>query len=304
MKTTNHLGEFEHFFLQACRLQQLSKDSIVSYRSWVARYLRDGSPDIPTWLTEQVMLEKRAPSTINQCCAALTFYCRHVIKTAVPDLSFINRKTSRTPSRAVYSPEEINRILSETEGRIQLALSLLYGCGLRVSECVKLAIGDIDHHRGCIHVRQGKGRKDRLAPLPISLRQLLLQHGMQIRTRWENHVSKMQQDDVDHSLMWGQHPIFPGRYRLSHALPDCISKVTVQHAFKAAVKKSGVIWRGGCHALRHSFATHLLQTGTDLRTLQELLGHSSLETTMLYTHVADAAATRICSPLDSLKVYQ
>lgn len=302
MKTTNYLGENEVIFLQACRLQQLSKDSIVSYRSWIARYLRDDAPPIKDWVTTLVSMQKLAPSTINQCCAALTFFFKHVIQSEIPDFSFINRKTPRCKARAVYSPEEINEIFLQTSGHVRLILSLLYGCGLRVSESTRLTVSDVDQHRCCVMVRHGKADKDRIVPLPRSIHEGLRAHVASLRIQWQNRIQSFQEPQVDHSILWGRHPLFPGRSS-QVILPPPLSKVTVQHAFKQAAQRAGVIWRGGCHALRHSYATHLLQSGIDLRTLQELLGHSSVETTMLYTHVA-TTGLQIMSPLDSLKMYK
>jgi site-specific recombinase XerD len=182
-------------------------------------------------------------------------------------------------------------------------LNNVYGAGIRISECVKLQMQSIDENRSCIMINQGKGNVDPLVPLPSKLLPLIKEQMDRISLLWQETLLEIAPEERK-KLNWGTCPLFPARSKITAILPKHTSKSRFQRNFKELIQTSGLIWRGGLHTLRHSFATHLLQTGTDLRTLQELLGHANLETTMIYTHVANSVASHTKSPLDRMRAFE
>jgi site-specific recombinase XerD len=299
----NHTRDWKRLFDNACRLQQLTKDSVVSYSSWIQRFIKSGNPSIKSWI-ENLMEDKQlAPSTMNQCCSAMTFYLKHVLDVDLPDFSFVNRKIPRKRNRTIYSIADIQTMLTVSDGELRLVIGLIYGAGIRISECVKLQMQSIDENRSCIMINQGKGNVDPLVPLPSKLLPLIKEQMDRISLLWQETLLEIAPEERK-KLNWGTCPLFPARSKITAILPKHTSKSRFQRNFKELIQTSGLIWRGGLHTLRHSFATHLLQTGTDLRTLQELLGHANLETTMIYTHVANSVASHTKSPLDRMRAFE
>ncbi len=272
-----------------------------------------GANEIRAYLTHLAIEGNVAASTQNAAFAALLFLYRDVLKIDLPQIQDVER--ARRPKRlpTVFTREEVTAILGEMEGTPWLVCSLLYGTGMRLSEALKLRVKDIDFEKHEILVRQAKGDKDRYTMLPRSLVEPLTQQLVKSRSLWEeDRNANVAGVDVPHALarkchgvdkQWGWHWAFPmaklsvdprSRTVRRHHLMDDVP----QRAMRAAMQKSKVVKHGSCHTLRHSFATHLLEGGYDLRTIQELLGHNDIKTTMIYTHVLQRGGKGVRSPLD------
>lgn len=280
------------------------------------RHPRDmGKTEIEAFLSMMANERKVSASTHNQALSALLFLYREVLGIDVPWLDNIGRpqQTKRIPS--VLTKDEVAALLSHMEGINALLAQLLYGTGMRLMEGMRLRIKDVDFDRHAIIVREAKGNKDRVVMLPRSLAPALRRQMLAARSQWEaDRQAQRGGVETPHALeakypkvgyTWGWFWMFPsptlsvdprsGVERRHHLFEE-----RLQRALKAAVPKAGIVKPVSVHTLRHSFATHLLQSGTDIRTVQELLGHSDVSTTMIYTHVLKAAAGGTASPLDAL----
>jgi integron integrase len=272
-----------------------------------------GDREIAEYLTHLANVREVSASTQNQALAAILFLYRHVLSAEVGFVHGIVRAKRPTRLPVVLSQAEVRAVLRELRGRPRLCALLMYGAGLRVSEVVSLRVKDVDFERHEIVVRGGKGAKDRRVPLPrITVQGLQRQlerernrHSWDIRrgvrtTLPDAHAVKVQAAE----RLW------PWRFVFSAARVHSSEHGTlyrhhldvsaVQRAFAVAVRASGIAKRATCHALRHSFATHLLESGSDIRTIQELLGHTDLRTTMIYTHVVNRGGLSVASPADRL----
>ena len=290
------------------RTRHYSRRTEQAYVDWVRRFVQFhgrrhpsqmGEPEIAAFLTHLAVERGVSASTQNQALAALVFLYRHVLGTGLDMIEGI--RSAKRPVRlpVVLSPAEVRDVVRALRGPARLGALLMYGAGLRVSECVALRVKDIDLDRCQIVVRSGKGNKDRCVPLPRvalpSLRTHLarlkachrvdLRHAVRVTFPREARSGTFPHADRD----WRWQYIFPaarvyrdadGTMRRHHWHPTAI-----QRALKTAVRAAGIAKPASCHSLRHSFATHLLESGMDIRTLQELLGHADLRTTMIYTHV-------------------
>lgn len=280
------------------------------------RHPRDmGKTEIEAFLSMMANERRVSASTHNQALSALLFLYREVLDIEVPWLDHIGRpqQTKRIPS--VLTKNEVAALLSHMEGINALLAQLLYGTGMRLMEGMRLRIKDVDFDRHAIIVREAKGNKDRVVMLPRSLAPALRRQMLAARSQWEaDRQAQRGGVETPHALeakypkvgyTWGWFWMFPsptlsvdprsGVERRHHLFEE-----RLQRALKAAVPKAGIVKPVSVHTLRHSFATHLLQSGTDIRTVQELLGHSDVSTTMIYTHVLKAAAGGTASPLDAL----
>jgi integron integrase len=306
------------------RARQLSPRTEQAYTAWIIRYIRYhhmrhptelGEADIVAYLTFLAAERGVSRSTQMQALSALMLLYREVLGMKIGDIR--NALRSFTPTRlpAVLSRAEVRLLLEHLNGTTQLVALLLYGSGLRLMECLTLRVKDIDFDQGEIRVRRGKGGKDRITMLPTAARGALLTQLQRVR---ELHARDLEQGaghvalpaalerkapDWAAQLAWQW--VFPasrryrdassGRERRHH-----IHETAVQRAMQAAVRAAGIAKRATCHTLRHSFATHLLEDGYDIRTLQELLGHSDVSTTMIYTHVLNRGRLGVRSPADRL----
>jgi integron integrase len=253
-------------------------------------------------------------STQNQALAALLFLYDGVLKQPLPRIDGIApaRRSRRVPE--VLSQDQVRALLRHLDGPIRLCAQLMYGGGLRLTECVTLRVKDVDVDRREIVIRDGKGGKDRRAPLPVSCISALRRH-LEARRRESvrDRRIEVQTTGIPDSFLrknpraatdWRWQYVFAARrtftdssgIRRRHHLHDSM----VQRAIKAAVDAAGIPKRASCHSLRHSFATHLLESGADIRTVQELLGHTNVRTTMVYTHVLNRGALGVRSPADAL----
>jgi integron integrase len=287
-----------------------------SARNGQMRHPRDlGAPDVEAFLTMLATERKVSASTHNQALSAVLFLYREVLCVQMPWLENINRPTQKRRIPSVLTRDEVAGLLAHMDGQTALLARLLYGTGMRLMEGMRLRIKDVDFDRHVIIVREAKGGKDRVVMLPHSLAPALRTQMLAARAQWETdrqaqrggvetpHALEKKYPKVGHT--WGWFWLFPsptlsidprsGVERRHHLYED-----RVQRALKRAVPLAGIHKPVSVHTLRHSFATHLLQAGTDIRTVQELLGHSDVSTTMIYTHVLKVAAGGTASPLDAL----
>lgn len=295
----------------------LHADTASIYYRWISRFLDHcGSiPTEPVAATEslrrfvaacQVSGTYSRP-TLQLCCCSIGFLFREVFRWPTPQIRRASADSRARPVPVVFSHEEIGRIITHFPSRYRIAACLAYGCGLRVSECVALRIRDIDLDRGVLIVRQGKRGRQRSLSLPCMVRLQLQNHLETVRRQLKEELDRSlvlgvpglgKIDNLDRA--WPACPVFPSIHtsgQVRHVGKGCLQK-----AFKQALNDSRIPKKAGIHALRHSFATHLLAAGADIRTVQEALGHSSLETTMIYTHVLQAEQPAVPSPLDRIQI--
>ncbi|MGZ5179116.1 MAG: integron integrase [Ramlibacter sp.] len=280
------------------------------------RHPRDmGAAEVQAFLTMLAAQRQVSASTHNQALSALLFLYREVLGVRLGWIEGLQRPSTPRRIPTVLSREEAGALLDAMDGPVRTVARLLYGTGMRLMEAMRLRAKDVDFARNVIVVRQAKGNKDRVVMLPRSLAPELRAQIAIARLQWQ-HDRQCGRDGVDvpHALerkypnvgrTWGWFWVFPsstlstdprtGVVRRHHLHED-----RLQRALKAAVRTSGIDKTVSAHTLRHSFATHLLQAGTDIRTVQELLGHSDVSTTMIYTHVLKVAAGGTASPLDTL----
>ena len=274
-----------------------------------------GARDVEAFLSMMANERKVSASTQNQALSAILFLYREVLDIDLPWLNHIGRpqQTKRIPS--VLTRDEVASVLMQMEGTAALLARLLYGAGMRLVEGLRLRVKDVDFERHVIIVREAKGNKDRVVMLPRSLAPALRLQLLAARAIWstdrQTQRAGVQVPDaleVKYPRLgqsWGWFWMFPsptlsidprsGIERRHHLFEE-----RLQRAMKRAVALAGIVKPVSVHTLRHSFATHLLQSGTDIRTVQELLGHSDVSTTMIYTHVLKVAAGGTASPLDAL----
>jgi integron integrase len=276
-----------------------------------------GVADVEAFLSMMANERKVSASTHNQALSALLFLYREVLNIDLPWLNNIGRphQTKRIPT--VLTKDEVAGLLAQMDGITALLARLLYGTGMRLMEGMRLRVKDVEFDRHVVIVREAKGGKDRVVMLPRSLVPALRLQMLAARAVWEaDRQAQRGGVEVPHALdvkyakvgyTWGWFWLFPsptlsidprsGVERRHHLFEE-----RLQRALKVAVPKAGIHKPVSVHTLRYSFATHLLQAGTDIRTVQELLGHSDVSTTMIYTHVLKVAAGGTASPLDALAI--
>ena len=305
-----------------CRLRHYSIRTERAYVSWARRFIlangrrhpRDmGVVEVEAFLSTLATRDDVAASTQNQALSALLCLYREVLGIELPWMESVVRAKRPQKVPVVLSHDEVARLLAVLDGQPWLMAALLYGAGIRLMECVRLRVQDVDFGRREILVRNGKGGKDRRVPLPQRLHERLreqvdrvgLQHQADLLAgRGEvylPHALSRKYPNAARELGWQyvfpspRHSVDPrsGASRRHH-----LDEATLQRAVKAARVRAGIHKPATCHTLRHSFATHLLETGHDIRTVQELLGHKDVATTQLYTHVLGRGAGGVLSPLD------
>jgi len=274
-----------------------------------------GEPEINAFLTHLAVKERVTASTQTQALSAILFLYRYVIGREVGDLGHVIR--ARKPKRlpVVMSREEVKAVLSNLTGDKWLMASLMYGTGLRLMECLRLRVQDIDFTRKEILVRDGKGAKDRITMLPESLKGPLQDYLKRVKAIHERDLAEGWGRVLLPSALDRKYPNAPKEWRWQWVFPQenrwknpksgeegrhHIDESLVQKAVREAVSRAGLTKRATCHTFRHSFATHLLEGGYDIRTVQELLGHSDVKTTMIYTHVLNRGPAGVRSPVDGL----
>ena len=285
-------------------------------RGGVMRHPRDmGAAEVEAFLTMLATERHVSASTHNQALSAILFLYREVLGVDLPWLEGVNRPAQKRRIPSVLTRDEVAALFQFLDADMRLLAQLLYGTGMRLMEGLRLRIKDVDFDRHVIIVREAKGNKDRVVMLPRTLAPTLRAQLLHARRVWEQdrqaqrggvhtpHALEQKYPQVGRT--WGWFWLFPsptfsvdprsGVERRHHMFEE-----RLQRAIKKAVAQAGICKPVSVHTLRHSFATHLLQSGTDIRTVQELLGHSDVSTTMIYTHVLKVAAGGTASPLDSM----
>jgi integron integrase len=304
------------------RLKHYSIRTEQVYCEWVKRFIRFhlyrhpaemGAAEVEAFLSDLAMRRHVSASTQNQALAALLFLYKHVLKLDLPWLGEVVRAKKPVRLPVVLSVSEVQQLLAQLQGDIWLIASLLYGSGMRLMEVLRLRVKDVDFARQAILIRDGKGMKDRITVLPQRLQQPLKQHLIAVRARHQLELDAgrgdvylpfaLEKKYPNAPREWGWQYVFPasslsvdprsGAVRRHH-----VDEKRVQRSFKRAVEAAGILKLATPHTLRHCFATHLLESGQDIRTVQELLGHADVKTTMIYTHVLNRGGLAVLSPLD------
>lgn len=307
------------------RLKHYSIRTEQSYIGWIKRFIlfhnkrhpRDmGAEEVTQFLTDLAVRGNVAASTQNQALNAIVFLYKEVLKIDLPWMDNIHRakKPSRLP--VVFTRNEVKRLLAQLDGTLWLMASLIYGSGMRLMECVRLRVKDVDFHYKQIIIRDAKGQKDRVTMLPESLIEPLRNHLLRVKERHDQDLQEgfgrvylpyaLDRKYSNAAQEWGWQYVFPARSRSRDPRTNIIRRHhyvedSLQRALKKAIRRAGIIKPGTTHVLRHSFATHLLEDGYDIRTLQDLLGHQDLNTTMIYTHVLQKGGRAARSPLDRME---
>ncbi len=311
----------EESMTHALRLRHWSLRTEKTYLLWLRQFkgfTREKPPlhldeqDFRNFLTHLAVERKVSASTQNQAFNALLFFYRHVLDKNVEVLGSVRAKEKRRLP-VVLTVREVEQVFDGMTGIHRLMAMLIYGCGLRLQECLSLRVKDLDLEQNMVMVRGGKGDEDRRTVLPERIKEELARHLTAVR---QLHEADRKEDrngvELPHALErkypnagkeWGWFWLFPSAslsidprsqiVRRHHLHP-----ATLQRVFRTAVGKAGIVKNATVHTLRHSFATHLLEKGYDIRTIQELLGHKFLQTTMIYTHVASRNILGVRSPLD------
>ena len=315
-------GELYSRFRSAMRVRHYSIRTERAYAQWIGRLLsfyKDkpaesiDTDDIQSYLNYLAEERKVAASTQNQALNAIVFFFKEVLKRDPGDFSDFVRAKQPLHVPEVLTRSEVERLLDAMSGVNQLMAGLLYGAGLRLMECIRLRVKDIDFDAGRLTIRDGKGRKDRITMLPERFQHLLKQQLEQAQALYESDLKK----NVAGAYVWpGLNRKYPNAakewiwqyvFSSSRLSVDPRSHTTRRHhvhasslqkAVKNAAARAGLSKRVTCHTLRHSFATHLLENGCDIRTVQELMGHSNVATTMIYTHVLNRPGLSVKSPAD------
>lgn len=309
---------------QALRSRHYSPRTEQVYCHWVRRYIHFHSvrhpsemaePEMNRFLTHLAVKEKVSASTQNQALSALLFLYRHVLGRKVGDLGEVIRAKKPKHLPVVMTRDEVKAVLSNLAGDKWLMASLMYGAGLRLMECLRLRVQDIDFSRNEILVRDGKGAKDRITMLPVSMKVPLQEHLKGVKAIHERDLAAGWGGVLLPGALDRKYPNAPKDWRWQWAFPQenrwrntktgeegrhHVDESLVQKSVRQAVVAAGLTKRATCHTFRHSFATHLLEGGYDIRTVQELLGHSDVKTTMIYTHVLNRGPSGVRSPIDGL----
>jgi integron integrase len=295
-----------------------------SYVDWIKRFIlfhgkrhpaEMGKVDVTAFLTYLAVQRNVAASTQNQALSAILFLYRHVLEQELEWVEGFERPKRPARLPVVLTAEEARAVLGQLEGTKWLMGSLLYGSGLRLMECLRLRVKDIDFGYGQILVRDGKGAKDRVTMLPATLTEPLKAHLDRVRTLHRRDLETgygevylpyaLERKYPRAPREWAWQYVFPSRKLSTDPRSGAIRRHhldedVLQRAVKAAARIADVRKPVSCHAFRHSFATHLLEAGYDIRTVQELLGHSDVSTTMIYTHVMNKGGRGVTSPLDRI----
>ena len=311
---------------QAIRLRHYSRRTEKAYVGWIKRYIffhsvrhpaQMGAAEITQFLSSLAVDAKVSASTQNQALSALLFLYREVLGQALPWLDDIVHAKASRRLPVVLTRDEVRRVLDHLTGTLRLMATLLYGAGLRLLDCARLRVKDVDCAANQILVRNSKGDKDRMTLLPLAAKSALARQLESVRAQHQADLQRgagwvelpyalaRKYPNAGRELAWQW--VFPATrlyvdretgQRRRHHLHESV----LQRAVNAAVRRAGVTKPASCHTFRHCFATHLLEDGYDIRTVQELLGHKDLNTTMIYTHVLNRGPAAVRSPADRLLV--
>lgn len=307
----------------AARARHYSPRTEEAYAGWISRFLSHsraapealGEAEVADFLSSLAQRSHVSASTQNQAFNALLFLFKDVLGRKLGMVEGVVRAKPSQRLPVVLSKDEVRRVLAAMGGVPRLMATLLYGSGLRLMECCRLRVKDLDFAQNQLVVRAGKGDKDRYTPLPSALREPLQRHLAEVARQHQDDLSRgLGRVELPDALSrkypnadkeWGWQWAFPATSHYTdeetgvqrrHHLHESV----LQKAFKLARLKAGIVKPAACHTLRHSFATHLMEDGYDIRTVQELLGHSDVRTTMIYTHVLNRGGRGVLSPADRL----
>jgi integron integrase len=307
---------------EAIRRRHYSARTEKAYVAWLRRFLafhggRDpallGEAEVRAYLSHLALRETVAASTQNQAFSAILFFYRDVLGRRLEGLASTPRAKRPVRLPVVLSREEVKVILGQLRRTLWLIASLMYGSGLRLEECLRSRVKDVDFSRRAFTVRDGKGRKDRETVLPLALLEPLRAHIDGVRRLHGRDLAAGNGSVVLPDALVRKYPRAPWELAWQWVFPATrmyvnrtngllqryhLHETVVQRAFRDAVRAAGIAKQATSHSLRHSFATHLLEAGYDIRTIQELLGHKDVSTTMIYTHVANVGSRGVKSPLD------
>ncbi len=308
--------------VERLRVKHYSKRTEDTYVNWIKRYILHhgkrhpremGVAEVESFLTHLAVERNVSASTQNQAKSALLFLYKEVLEIELPWLDNVTQAKAPKRMPVVLNKQEVQALPNRLDGTLWLIGSLLYGSGLRVMECLRLRVKDIDFVKREILVREGKGFKDRVTMLPAALVEPLKQHLIKVQALHDEDLAAgfgevympmaLDKKYPNGGREWAWQYVFPSIKRSIDPLTNKIRRhhadeKTVQRAVKKAAKGGNIIKLATPHTLRHSFATHLLEGGYDIRTVQELLGHSDVSTTMIYTHVLNKGGRGVSSPLD------
>ena len=304
------------------RLKHYSIRTERVYCEWVKQFIRFhnyrhpeemGAAEVEAFLSDLAVHRNVAASTQNQALAALLFLYKQVLKLDLPWLGEVVRAKKPVRLPVVLTVTEVQQVLVQLQGELWLAASLLYGSGMRLMEVLRLRVKDVDFARHEILVRDGKGMKDRVTLLPQRLFTPLKQHLQTVRAAHQQELAAGRGDVYLPFALAKKYPKAPTDWAWQYVFPAAglsvdprsgavrrhhVDEKRLQRAFKAAIRAAEIHKLATPHTLRHSFATHLLESGQDIRTVQELLGHADVKTTQIYTHVLNRGGLGVISPLD------
>ena len=306
------------------RRRHYSPRTEEAYVGWIKRYIRFhgirhpaemGKPEVEAFLSHLAVRDRVAEATQNQALNALLFLYREVLQIDLDWLDSVVRAKKPTRLPTVLTRDEVRRVLTHLEGTNRFCVMLMYGAGLRLLECLRLRVKDVDFGYHQITVRQGKGNKDRLTLLPTVVEGALQRHLLKVEQQFERdaqsgggHVmlpGALARKYPGASREWKWQWVFPATRHYKDTATGILFRhhlheTVIQRAVKQAATRAKLSKRVSCHTFRHSFATHLLEDGYDIRTVQELLGHKDVSTTMIYTHVLNRGGKAVKSPADGL----
>ncbi|MDP2647213.1 MAG: integron integrase [Desulfobacterales bacterium] len=317
---SNLLGQVQN----RIRCKHYSIRTEQAYVEWIKKFIlyhgkrhpsEMGEKEISAFLTYLAVKKNVSASTQNQALSAVVFLYREVIQKELGEFKDLIRAKRPAKLPVVFSKKEVKNILIQLEGKDWLMGQLLYGAGLRVMECVRLRVKDVDFDYKQIVIRDGKGKVDRITLLPIIIIDNLKLHLEKVKLIHNRDLKEgfgavympyaLERKYPSANRSWAWQYAFPASHRSIDPRAGIerrhhISEAVIQRAIKTAIRNADISKAGSCHTLRHSFATHLLESGYDIRTVQELLGHKDVSTTMIYTHVLNRGGKGVQSPGDTL----
>ncbi len=304
------------------RARHLSYRTEKTYLYWIRRFIRFhkmrhprdmAAPEIEEFLTSLAVINKVSAATQNQALAGVLFLYRDVLDFDLPWLANVVRAKLPQHLPVVLTRQEVQKVIAHLRGTEWLIASLLYGSGMRVTECLQLRVKDLELTRREILIRDAKGQKDRVTVLPDALVPHLRDHLTRVRVLYDaDREAKLPGVSLPYALRrkypnaaisWVWQWVFPSRTFCrdpysGEQLRFHLHRQNIQRSVQSAIRAAGIEKPASCHTLRHCFATHLLEDGYDIRTVQELLGHADVKTTMIYTHVLNRGGRGVKSPLD------
>jgi integron integrase len=308
----------------AIRNRHYSIRTEEAYMQWIRRFIlfhhkrhpkEMGADEVSQFLSDLAVQRHVAASTQNQALSAILFLYQEVLKQDIGWIDDVVRAKKAKKLPVVLTREEVKAVVTILSGSKWVMANLLYGSGLRLMECIRLRVKDVDFSYNHIVVRDGKGDKDRVTMLPLNVKNLLHRHLQEVKRLHERDLTEgfgsvylpysLERKYPHVNREWGWQYVFPSAKRSIDPRTGAerrhhISPLVLQRAVREAIRQTGLTKAASCHTFRHSFATHLLEAGYDIRTVQELLGHRDVSTTMIYTHVLNRGGRGVQSPADLL----